>query len=371
MSKQGKALSYIFLFLAICFANSSIPLSAEPSAPLSGASSSQTNQSDPLLDPARVPEGVVIEYGPRYYWRDPTTGKVFWAQKTFLEALFTLSSKPKQPSPALAKPESPPVSQLRPEGTPPSAVSSRARACRTDLGDLNAEELIKSAAQIETSIGVCGGARIGGDLVITNGHCVIGPSGGWAQAKSIRGRDSNMRVRFIVSGKAHAVRCGKVMAVSPFQRAKGGRDFAVVRCGGIPDDVPVMRITETEPLVHDAIAMATWDWPRRGVPSRVSIGHVLDNDNSYLIAQLKILDGNSGSMIVNANQEICGVANGVGEGPVAGKAFFHSMKEIMRQVKEQSPETYAEIMEATNASPSRCLASLPVNYAAERVPGYR
>ena len=122
-----------------------------------------------------------------------------------------------------------------------------------------------------------------------------------------------------------------------------------------------MRVTETEPNIHARIAIATWDWPRPGVPSRVSIGHVLGNDNSYLIAQLKIMDGNSGSMIVNANQEICGLANGVGEGPVAGKAFFHSMKEIMRQVKEQSPETYAEITEATNASPSRCVASLPAN----------
>jgi len=308
-----------------------------------------------------VPEGVVIEYGPRFYWRDPTTGKVFWAQKEFLEALFTQSAKPAQPSTPVVPPPSPPTTQLRPEPQQSPVASSKALTCRADLSDLNAEELMKSAAQIETNIGVCGGARIAGDLVMTNGHCVMGPSAGWSRAKSLRGRESNMRARFIVGGKPHAVRCGKVMAISPFQNSKGGRDFAIVRCSGIPDDVPIMRVTETEPNIHARIAIATWDWPRPGVPSRVSIGHVLGNDNSYLIAQLKIMDGNSGSMIVNANQEICGLANGVGEGPVAGKAFFHSMKEIMRQVKEQSPETYAEITEATNASPSRCVASLPAD----------
>ncbi len=373
MGIRGAPPRITFLFLATCLFNSALSSSGEPLSeiptPPSAASSTQTKQSDPLLDPDRVPQGVVLEYGPRFYWRDPTTGKVFWAQKTFLEALFT-HTKPQPTSTPVVDPPSPAVTQPRPEGSRP-AVSPDARACRADLGDLNAEELIKSAAQIETSIGVCGGSRIGSDLVITNGHCVIGPSGGWTQAKSLRGRESNMKARFIVRGKAHAVRCGKVMAVSPFQQAKGGRDFAVVRCSGIPDDVPIMRVTEREPLVHDAIAMATWDWPRRGVPSRVSIGRILGSDNSYMIAQLKILDGNSGSMIVNANQEVCGVANGVGEGPVAGKAFFHSMKEIMRQVKEQSPDTYAEILEATNASPRRCLVSLPVDYAPERVGGYR
>lgn len=368
MSTRGAPRRIIFFFLATCLFNSPVSSNGEPSAvippPSSAASSTQTTQNDVLLDPDRVPEGVVIQYGSRFYWRDPATGQVFWAQKTFLEALFT-EAKP-QPTKPVPNPPSPAATtQLRPQGSQP-ALLPNSLACRADLGDLNTKELIKSAAQIETSIGVCGGSRIGSDLVITNGHCVIGPSGGWAQAKSIRGRESNMTARFVVNGKAHTVRCGKVMAVSPFQQAKGGRDFAVVRCSGIPDDVPIMRVTEREPLVHDTIAMATWDWPRRGVPSRVSIGHVLDNDDSYMIAQLKILDGNSGSMIVNANQEICGVANGVGEGPVAGKAFFHSMKEIIRQVKEQSLETYAEIMEATNASPPRCLASLPAAYTAER-----
>ena len=333
-------------------------------APLSGASSTQNTQSDPLLDPDRVPEGAVIEYGSRFYWRDPTTGKVFWAQKAFLEALFIQTAKPQAPSTPLVKSSSSPVAQLRPEEPQPPVASPNAPRCRADLAGLNAGELMKSAAQIETNIGVCGGARIAGDLVITNGHCVIGPSGGWTQAKSIRGRESNMRARFIVNGKAHAVRCGKVMAISPFQNSKGGRDFAVVRCGGIPEDVPIMRVTETEPLIHETIAMATWDWPRRGVPSRVSIGRVLDNDNSYLAARLKILDGNSGSMVVNVNQEICGLANGAGEGPAEGAAFFHSMKEIMRQVKDQSPKTYAEITEATNASPQRCVS---VNYTAEHI----
>jgi hypothetical protein len=372
VSKRGTALSVIFLFLAICFVNSPLSSSAEPSAvssaPLSDVSSARTAQSDPLLDPDRVPEGVVIEYGPRFYWRDPTTAKVFWAQKTFLESLFTQSAKPQQPSTPVVNPPSPSETQFRSEGQHPSVASPKALTCRADLGDLNATELMKSAAQIESRVGVCGGARIASDLVMTNGHCVLGPNGSWAEAKSARDRESNMKARFIVGGKAHTVRCGKVMAISPFQKFKGGRDFAIVRCSGIPDDVPIMRVTQTEPPIHASIAIATWDWPRPGVPSRVSTGRVLGNDNSYLIAQLKIMDGNSGSMIVNANQEICGLANGVGEGPVAGKAFFHSMKEIMRQVKEQSPKTYAEITEATNASPPRCMASLPVHYAAERVP---
>jgi len=313
-------------------------------APLSGASSTQNTQS-----------------GPRFYWRDPTTGKAFWAQKTFLESLFIQTARPQPPTPPVVKPSPAPATQVGLEGPQPAGASPNSPRCRADLADLNAGELMKSAAQIETSIGVCGGARIASDLVITNGHCVIGPSAGWTQAKSIRGRESNMSARFIVSGKAHAVRCGKVMAISPFQKAKGGRDFAIVRCSGIPDDVPIMRVTETEPLIHETIAMATWDWPRRGVPSRVSTGRVLDNDNSYLAARLKILDGNSGSMIVNVNQEICGLANGAGEGPAEGAAFFHSMKEIMRQVKDQSPEAYAEITEGTNASPPRCVASVSVN----------
>jgi hypothetical protein len=364
MSTRGTARRNVFLFLAICFANSPVASSGEPT---SATPSTETRQSDPLLDPDRVPAGVVIKYGSRFYWRDPTTGKVFWAQKTFLESLFTQTAKTPQQSPVV-NPSSTPMTQPRPEGLSPPVVSSKPPTCRADLGDLNAGELMKSAAQIESRVGVCGGARIASDLVMTNGHCVLGPNGSWAEAKSARGRESNMKARFIVGGKAHTVRCGKVMAISPFQKFKGGRDFAIVRCSGIPDDVPIMRVTQTEPPIHASIAIATWDWPRRGVPSRVSTGRVLGNDNSYLIAQLKIMDGNSGSMIVNANQEICGLANGVGEGPVAGKAFFHSMKEIMRQVKEQSPETHAEITEATNASPPRCMASLPVHYAAERVP---
>lgn len=375
MSTRGAACRVAFLFLAACFVNLPDPSSAEPSAAIrpssAGASAAQTEQSDSLLAPDRVPEGVVIEYGGRYYWRDPATRKLFWAQKAFLEALFAQIAKPQPQSRLAIEPQSPAPPQRRPADLRSSDASTEAPVCRADLGDLNTAELMKSAAQIESGIGVCGGSRIAGDLVMTNGHCVIGPSGGWTQARSIRGRDSNVRVRFIVNGKSHAVRCGKVLAISPFQQAKGGRDFAVVRCSGIPDDVPIMRVTETEPHIHDAIAIATWDWPRRGVPSRVSVGHVLDNDNSYLIAQLKIIDGNSGSMIVNANQEICGVANGVGEGPVAGKAFFHSMKEILRQVKEQSPETYAEIKDATNASPRRCLASLPVDYTEEGMSGRR
>ena len=263
MSTGGIAPNITFLFLAICFVNSPVSSRGEPSAgtpaPLSVASSTQTTQSDPLLDPNRVPEGVVIEYGPRFYWRDPTTGKVFWAQKTFLEALFTQSAKPRQPGTPMANPASPPETQFRPEGQQPAVASPKALTCRADLGDLNAQELMKSAAQIETSVGVCGGARIAGDLVMTNGHCVMGPSAGWAQAKSFRGRESNMKARFVVNGKAHSVRCGKVLAISPFQKSEGGRDFAIVRCSGIPDDVPIMRVTETEPSIHAPVAIATWD----------------------------------------------------------------------------------------------------------------
>lgn len=358
MRTGGTALRVIFLLLAI---SSNGRASAVTAAPLSATSSTQYTQSDPLLEPDRVPEGAVIEYGPRFYWRDPATGKVFWAQKEFLQALFTQMAKPQPPSTPV-KPESPLATQLLPKGTQPAVVSPHVPICSADFRGLQAGELMKSAAQIQSNVGVCGGARIAGDLVITNGHCVIGPNAGWARAKSIRGRESNMRARFIVDGKAHTVRCGKVMAISPFQNSKGGRDFAIVRCSGIPDDVPIMRVTETEPRIQETIAMATWDWPRRGVPSRVSIGRVLGDDNSYLAAQLKIMDGNSGSMIVNANHEVCGLANGAGEGPAKGAAFFHSMKAIMRQVKEQSPETYAEITKATDASPQRCSAPLPVNY---------
>src|SRR5271157_5764672 len=116
MSTGGTARHIVFLFLAICFVNSPVSSNGEPSAlspaPLSVASSTRTAQSDTLLDPDRVPEGVVIEYGPRFYWRDPTTGKVFWAQKEFLEALFTQSAKPAQPSTPVVPP---PTTQLRPE----------------------------------------------------------------------------------------------------------------------------------------------------------------------------------------------------------------------------------------------------------------
>lgn len=341
---------FISLLLAFCLFSTS-GLGAEYSAATSASasvSSGKTGQADPLLDPARVPENIVIEYGSRFYWRDPATGKVFWAQKTLLEAIFR-ATKPQPPHATEPQPQE--------ESAAPPFPPRSAPVCRADLGGLNAGELMKSAAQIESRVGVCGGARIAGDLVITNGHCVIGPSGGWREAQSARGRESGVTARFVVNGQAHSVRCGKVLAISPFQTARGGRDFAVLRCSGIPANAPIMRVTEQEPLVRESVALATWDWQRRGVPSRVSIGRVLQNDNSYLAARLKIIDGNSGSMIVNERQEICGVANGAGFGPAAGAAFFHSMKEILRQVRQQSPETYAEIDEATHAAAPRCLAS--------------
>lgn len=364
MSRGGVAKKTLFLFLAICLLNPPITSSSEP---MSRASATVGTTSEPLLDPVRVPEGIVIEYGSRYYWRDPATGKVFWAQKSFLQALFAQTSKSQASSlPAkAARPEpAAPAEKAPSQSASEAAADAAASLCRSDLRDLNGNELIKSAAQIESSIGVCGGARIADDLVITNGHCVIGPNGGWTQAKAARGKESNIKARFIVNGEAHTVRCGKVLAISPFQRSPGGRDFAILRCTGISGEVPIMRVTETEPLIHDAIAIATWDWPRRGVPSRVSVGRVLQNDHSYLAARLKVIDGNSGSMIVNGNQEICGVANGTGIGPATGAAFFHSMKEILRQVKEQSPETYAEIVEATHASPPKCV--VPASYAAQQ-----
>ena len=348
--------------LAICFYNTSTRSAEAPAiaSATSSNSSNQNQQNDPLLNPERVPEGVVIEYGSRYYWHDERTGKVFWAQKTFLQALAAEAAKSQPsvtagtgPGPEAESAAEPPITRNKP-------------ACRTDSASLNAADLMKSAAQIQSNVGVCGGARIAGDLVITNGHCVIGPNGGWSQAKSIRNRQSNVTARFIVNGKAHSVRCGTVLAISPFQKSKGGRDFAVLRCNGIPDDVPVMRVTEKEPLVDDKVALATWDWPRRGVPSRISTGPVLQNDNSYLAARLKIIDGNSGSMIVNEKHEICGVANGAGFGPAAGAAFFHSMKEILRQVREQSPETYEEITEATSAADPQCVASVPAIDTAQR-----
>lgn len=351
------ARSMIYPILAICFFNTSAR-SAEAPAITSGTSSnasSQNQQSDPLLDPERVPEGVVIEYGSRYYWHDQATGKVFWAQKTFLQALAAEAAKSQASASAGAEPEI--------ESAERPLPSRDAPACRTSSGRA---DLMKSAAQIQSKIGVCGGSRIARDLVVTNGHCVIGPDGGWSQAKSIRNRQSNVTARFIVNGKAHSVRCGAVLAISPFQKSKGGRDFAVLRCDGIPDDVPVMRVTEKEPLVDDKVVLATWDWPRPGVPSRIAVGRVLQNEDSYLAARLKIIDGNSGSMIVNEKQEICGVANGAGFGPAAGAAFFHSMKEILRQVREQSPETYAEITEATNSATPECMASVPTIDTAQR-----